>query len=130
MSSRILPPTEMIPVRACVTVSRLDLQTLTVNLAASSRASIVAGSATVSLVAATPPSQIQADCAADINHGERDPALLFALYGYSDLGVGTSVEFVTVPDNGKLYQAKSSNGTDVSMDPPNNIYSRHNLRYV
>lgn len=66
-------------------------------------------------MAASAPYQLQADCAEDINVREHDPPHLFTVYGFSDAGIGTSVEFVSMPDNGKLYQAVAvRDGSEVS----------------
>jgi hypothetical protein len=61
------------------------------------------GSATVQIVASVAPTQIDASCATDIALGEFDPDYMFTLYGFSDVGATTAVEFVTVPEYGTLY---------------------------
>ena len=69
------------------------------------------------LMAASAPHQLQANCAEDVNLGETDPPHQFTLYGFSEAGIGTSVEFVSIPENGKLYQATAvREGSNVELE--------------
>mmetsp|Transcript_106100 Transcript_106100/g.306972 ORF Transcript_106100/g.306972 Transcript_106100/m.306972 type:complete len:1464 (+) Transcript_106100:116-4507(+) len=75
------------------------------------------GTANVVLMAASAPHQLQANCAEDVNLGETDPPHQFTLYGFSEAGIGTSVEFVSIPENGKLYQATAvREGSNVELE--------------